>query len=171
MFFAVRFTLSQSSPPVKNATHLRTFCFLDFIYAFWEIFVNQRVLLQLHLHWARPKLPWWMQRIYEPFVLKTIIMPFERLFLLWHSLIRLIFVPLIHSAPIHSCAFHTVCFISYVYYRLKYISYPWWFGWSAKARNVTCIFNFSSQRPQLNYTLLSCVYSFDTIEFSIKHKC
>ena len=36
MFFAGRFTLSQSSPPVRNATYLRTF-FSEFIYVFREI--------------------------------------------------------------------------------------------------------------------------------------
>ena len=40
----------------------------------------------------------------------------------------------------------------------------------AVARNVIIIFNFSSQRPHLNYIFLSNVYSFDTIEFSMKHK-
>ena len=107
MFFAVRFTLSKSSPPVTNATHLRTFCFIEFIqYACREIFVNQHVLLLLDLHWNSRKLPWRMQRICEPFVLKTIIMPFERLFVLWHPLIRslsfiqvYIVIPGIHFAP------------------------------------------------------------------------
>ena len=134
VFFAVRFTLFQSSPSVKNATHLRTFCFLDFIYAFGQIFVNQHVLLQLDVHWASPKLPWGMQRIYQPFVLKTIVMPFKRLpVLLWY-------------VPPHSCAFHTFCFrpiISYVYYHLKYFSYPLWFCWSAKARNGIIQWNFA----------------------------
>ena len=49
MFSAVPFTLSRSSPPVRNETLLRTFCFLEVIFAFLEIFVNQRVLLQLDL--------------------------------------------------------------------------------------------------------------------------
>ena len=39
------------------------------------------------------------------------------------------------------------------------------------ARNLIIIFNFSSQRPHLNYIFLSNVYSFDTMEFSMKHKC
>ena len=39
------------------------------------------------------------------------------------------------------------------------------------ARNLIIIFNFSSQRPHLNYMFLSNVYSFDTMEFSMKHKC
>ena len=41
----------------------------------------------------------------------------------------------------------------------------------AVARNLIIIFNFSSQRPHLNYIFLSNVYSFDTMEFSKKHKC
>ena len=64
----------QSSPPVRNATHLRTFCFLEVIFAFGEIFVNLRVLLQLDYIEDSPKLPRRMQRICGPFVLKTIIM-------------------------------------------------------------------------------------------------
>ena len=39
------------------------------------------------------------------------------------------------------------------------------------ARNLIIIFNFSSQRPHLNYIFLSNVYSFATMEFSKKHKC
>ena len=69
-------------------------------------FVNQHVFWLFDLHWDSPKLPWGMQRICGPFVLKTIIMPFKRLFVLWHSLIRslyfiqvYIFKPLIQSAP------------------------------------------------------------------------
>ena len=50
-------------------------------------FVNQHVFLLLDLHWDSPKLPWGMQRICGPFVFQTIIMPFKRLFVLWHSLI------------------------------------------------------------------------------------
>ena len=41
----------------------------------------------------------------------------------------------------------------------------------AVARNLIIIFNFSSQRPYLNYIFLSNVYSFDTMKFSMKHKC
>ena len=41
----------------------------------------------------------------------------------------------------------------------------------AVARNLIIIFIFSSQRPHLNYIFLSNVYSFDTMEFSMKHKC
>ena len=41
----------------------------------------------------------------------------------------------------------------------------------AVARNLIISFIFSSQRPHLNYIFLSNVYSFDTMEFSMKHKC
>ena len=41
----------------------------------------------------------------------------------------------------------------------------------AVAGNLIIIFNFRSQRPHMNYILLSNVYSFDTIQFSMKHKC
>ena len=62
--------------------------------------------MQLDLDWDSPKLPWGMHRICRAFVLETIIMPFKRLFVLWHSLIRslyfiqvYIFIPLIHFDP------------------------------------------------------------------------
>ena len=76
--------------------------FLEFIHVFR--FCQPACFFDLH--WDSPKLPWGMQRICGPFVLKTIIMPFKRSFDLWHSLIRslyfiwvFIFIPLIHSSP------------------------------------------------------------------------
>ena len=41
----------------------------------------------------------------------------------------------------------------------------------AVAQNLIIIFNFSNQRPHLNYIFVSYVYSFDTMEFCMKHKC
>ena len=41
----------------------------------------------------------------------------------------------------------------------------------AVARNLIILFNFSSQRPHLNYIFLSNFYSFGTMEFSMKLKC
>ena len=38
VFFAGRFTLNRSSPPVRNATHLRTFCFLRSYFCLWRDF-------------------------------------------------------------------------------------------------------------------------------------
>ena len=43
VFFVARFTLSQPSTPVRNATNLRTFCFRDYLLAFREIFVRTSV--------------------------------------------------------------------------------------------------------------------------------
>ena len=40
----------------------------------------------------------------------------------------------------------------------------------AVARNLIIIFNFSIQRPHLNYIFLSNFYSFDIMGFSMKHK-
>ena len=171
MFFAGRLTLSQSSLSVRNAMYLRTFHFR--IYS--RDFVNQHVFWLLHLHWDSPKLPWGMQRICGPFVLKTIIMPFKRLFVLWHSLIRslyfiqvYIFIPLIHSAPFlrfSHILLYTNFFLTYITTRNIFLIPD-----DAVARNLIIVYNFSSQRPHLNYRFLSYVYSFDTIEFSMKHK-
>ena len=58
--------------------------FLEFIHVF-RFF---QPACFFYLHWDSPKLPWGMQRICGPFVLKTIIMPFKRIFDLLHSLIR-----------------------------------------------------------------------------------
>ena len=120
--------------------------------------------LLLDLHWDSPKLPWGMQRICGPFVLKTIIMPFKRLFVLWHSLIRslyfiqvYIFIPLIHSAPFLGFShilLYTNFFLVYITTRNIFLI--------PVARNLIIIFNFSSQRPHLNYIFLSNVYSFST---------
>ena len=73
MFFAGRFTLSQSSPPARNATYFRTFYFR--IYS--RDFVIRHVFLLLDLHWDSPKLPCGMQRICRPFVFQTIISAFQ----------------------------------------------------------------------------------------------
>ena len=57
-------TLSQSSPPVSNATYLRTF--FKVYLCFSRDFFKQHVFLLLDLHWDSPKLPWGMQRICGP---------------------------------------------------------------------------------------------------------
>ena len=176
MFFPGRYTLSQSSAPVRNASYLRTsYFFRIYLICLSGDFVNQHVFLLLDLHWDNPKLPWGMHRICGPFVLKTIIMPFKRLFVLWHSLIRSlyfiqidIFIPLTHSAPFlrFSHILLYTNFFTFVTTRNIFLIPD-----DAVARNLIIIFNFSSQRPHLNYIFLSNVYSFDTMEFSKKHKC
>ena len=55
----------------------------------------------------------------------------------------------------------------YVYYHATYIYF--FIPDDAVAQNLIIIFNFSGQRPHLNYIFLSYVYGFDTMEFSMKH--
>ena len=57
VFCAVSFTLRRSSFLARNARHLRTFCFLEVVQflPLESFFVNQRVLLQLDLHWRQPQ--------------------------------------------------------------------------------------------------------------------
>ena len=114
-----------------------------------------------------------MQRTCGPFVLNTMIIPFKRLFV---TLAHQIFVFYSNLYFCTSDTFRPILalftrftlhhFFSGVYYHAKYFSYPD----DAVARNLIIIFNFSSQRPHLNYIFLSNVYSFDTMEFSMKHK-
>ena len=155
VFFTGRLTLSQSSPPVRNATYLRTLFFKIYL-CFARDFVNQHVFLLLDLHWDSPKLPWGMQRIFVPFVLKTVIMPFKRFFVLWHSLIRSLyviqvymnfFILLIHSAPFFRFSYillYTNFFLCILLREIFFLIPD-----DAFARNFI-IFNFSSQRPHLN---------------------
>ena len=178
MFFAVRLTLNQSLPPVKNATHLRTFCFLEFISAFrpiyfWFIFVflsTSMFFWLLDLHWDSPKLPWGMQWICGHSDLKTILKN--------HYAFRetLRPVPLAHWIFV---------FYSSLYYYTSdtfrpFLSLFTYFAshqfFHITTRNIFLIpdypligessefnfyFNFSSPSAHLNYILLSNVYSFE----------
>ena len=56
MFFTDRFTLSQSSPSVRNATYLRTF-FLEFIYVFREILSTSMFFFAARFALRLPKTP------------------------------------------------------------------------------------------------------------------
>ena len=80
-----------------------------------------------------------------------------------------LYIPLIHSAPFlrfsHSLLYTS--FFSCILLHEIFFLIPD----DAVARNLIIICNFSSQRPYLNYIFLSKVYSFDTMEFSMKHKC
>ena len=138
-------------------------------------FVNQHVFLLLDLHWDSPKLPWGMQRIFVPFVLKTVIMPFKRFFVLWHSLIRslyfihfYIFIPLTHSAPFFRFSYillYTNVFLCILPREIFFL----FLMTLLLGILLLFFFNFSSQRPHLNCIFLSNVYSFDTMEFAMKH--
>ena len=115
-------------PPSKQA--LRTYLCPS------RDFVHQHVFLLLDLHWDSPKLPWGTQRICGPFVFQTIIMPFKRLFVLWHSFIRSLYFIQVYIfiytfntfRPILALFTHFTLhdILSYVYYHAKYFSSPWW---------------------------------------------
>ena len=118
MFFAGRFTLSQSSPSVRNATYLRTF-FLEFIYVFREILSTSMFFCCSICIETAQNSGEECNEFADLFVLKTIIMPFKRLFVLSHSLIRslyfipiYIFIPLTHSAPF-LCFSHTLLYTNF----------------------------------------------------------
>ena len=82
-------------------------------------------------------------------------MPFRRLFVLWHSLIRSLYFIYTSDTfrPILALFTHFTLhqfFLVYINYHAKYFSYPWW-----RCRSeLIIIFNFSSQRPHLNYTFI-----------------
>ena len=81
-----------------------------------------------------------------------------------------IFIPLIHSAPFLRFS-HSLVYTNFFLCILLHEIYIFFISDDAVARNLSIIVNFSSQRPYLNYIFLSNVYSFDTMEFSMKHKC
>ena len=136
----VRLTLSRSSPPLQRLQRKKLFLPL-----LGEIFVNQRVLLQLDVHWRQLNQ---MQRICGPFVLKTLILnhfSFQRLFVLCtHSLdlcILFKFVLLylrMHSAPFLRFSHILLTpILLYVYCHAEcFFFYPRWCRWLAKARNL-----------------------------------
>ena len=162
MFCAGRFTLSQSSPPVRNA---------KFIDVFREILSTSMFFLLLDLLSEGPTLAWGMQRICGPFGFQTVSMPFRRLFVLWHSPIKdRYFYTSYTFRPILARFSYTLVYTNFF---LTYITTQNIFPIpdDAVARNLIIILNFSSQRPHLNYIFLCNVYSFDTMEFSMKHKC
>ena len=168
MFFAGRFTLSQSSPPVRNATYLRTF-FLEFIYVFREILSTSMFFCcSIYIETAQNSreecnefadLLFWRLSL----CLSRDSLSCDTRSLDLCILFNFIFLlPLIHSAPFLR-AFHTFYFTSFFF--LMYITKGNIFHipGDAVARNLIIVFNFSSRRPHLNNIFLSNVYSFDTI--------
>ena len=115
-------------------------------------FVNQHFFWLLDLHWDSPKLPWEMQRICGPFVLKTIIMPFKRRFVLWHSLIGSLYLNLYYytSDTFRLIVAHFTHFTLHQFF-LVYITTQNIFliPDDAVSGNLIIIFNFSSQGPHL----------------------
>ena len=131
MFFTDRFKLSQSSPPVRNATYLRIL-FLEFIYFFREILLTTIFFCcSIYIETAQNSreqcneladLLFWRLSLClsrDSFSCDTrssdLCILFKFIFLyLWYI-------------PPHSCAFHTFYFtpiFSYVYYHAKYFLTP-----------------------------------------------
>ena len=128
-------------------------CF-EVIFAFGEIFFNQRVLLQLDLHWRQPQTSMTNETNLRTFCFKD--HRYESFFLsrdslsgATHSLdlcvlFKFIFLYLrIHSAPFlrFSSVLLTPIF-SYVYYHAEYFSYPWMMPLIGKRSKFN--WNFSS---------------------------
>ena len=142
------------------------FAFLEFIFAFREIFVNQHVLLQFDLHETTLNSRDLRTFCFEDHIMNhlygLICLSRDSLSCATRSLdlcILFKFICLyVWYIPPHSGAFHTLFFTPIF---LIYFFNSWWCRWSAKTRNFIFIFHFSSQRPHLNYILLSNVYSFE----------
>ena len=79
-----------------------------------------------------------------------------------------IFIPLIHSAPFVPFS-HILLYTNFFLINISPQNI-FLIPDNALARNLIIIFDFSSQRPHLNYIFRFNVYSFDTIEFFMKHK-
>ena len=171
VFFPGQFTLSQSLPPVRNATYLRTFL-LEFIYVFREILSTSMFFCcSIYIETAQNSrgecnefadLLFWRLSLF----LSRDSLSYDTRSLDLCILFKFIFLYFWYIPP-HSCAFHTFYFtpiFSGVYYHGNIFLIR-------VARNLIIIFNFSSQIPHLNYIFLSNVYSFATMEFSKKHKC
>ena len=155
MFFAGRFTLSQSSPPVKNATYLPAF-FLEFIHVFREILSTSMFFCcSIYIETAQNS-----REECNEFVLKpTICISRDSLSCDTRSLNLCILFKFLFSylwyIPPHSCAFDTFYFTP-IFFNV-YITKQNIFliPDDAVARNFLIIFNFSSQRPNLRSFLRS----------------
>ena len=123
MFFAVQFTSNWSLPSVRDAMHLRIFWFLEVIFAFGEIFVNQLVSFCSSIYigdalnsyekcnkyadllFQRPSL--WIILFFDTLAFQETLCPVPLdHYILVFSIIRslyfiqvYIFIPPIHSAP------------------------------------------------------------------------
>ena len=131
--------------------------------------------LLLDLHWDSPKLPWGMQRIcFEDYqyAFQETLCPVTLATKSLYIIQVFIFIPLIHSAPFlrfWHILLYTNFFLCILPRKIFFLSLMTLLLGISVARNFLIIFNFSSQRPHLNYIFLSNVYSFHTMEFSMKH--
>ena len=119
-----------------------------------------------------------MQRICRPFVFQTIISAFQEtlcpvtlaheIFVFYSSLY---FYTSNTFSPILARFSHILVYTIFFFFKYITTQNIFLIPDDAVAGNLIIIFNFSSQRPHMNYIFLSNVYSFDTIEFSMKRKC
>ena len=138
------------------------------------------------LNWDSPKLPWGMQRIWNLLFWRLLLsLSRESLTCDARSLdLCILFTNKIQrSNKLKSLYFYTsdtfrpilALFTYFILHQLflMYITTRNIFliPDDAVVRNLIIIPNFSSQRPHLNHSFLSNVYSFDTMKFSMKHKC
>ena len=133
MFFPGQFTLSQSSPSVRNATYLRTF-FLEFIYVFRNILSTSMFFCcWIYIETAQNSRRECNEFADLLFWILSLCLSRDSLSCDTRSLdlcilFKFIFLYLWFIPP-HSCAFHTFYFtliFSSVYYHAKYFSFPWW---------------------------------------------
>ena len=176
MFFASPFTLSQSSPPVRNATYLRTF-FFKFMYVFREILSTSMFFCcSIYIETAQNSSEECSEFADLLFFRLSLCLSRDSLSCDTRSSDLCIFFKFIflylYYIPLHSCALSTILvntnfFLMYITTQNIFFFIPD----DAIARRFNYYFNFSSQWPHLNYIFLSNVYSFDTMEFSMKYKC
>ena len=133
-------------------------------------------LLHVNRPWDSPKLPWGELRICGPFCFEDYHYAFQEtlcpvtlahyIFVFYLSLYSYTsdtfrpFLALLTHFTLHQF------FPMYITTRNIFLIPNDTFAW-----NFIIIFNFSSQKSHWNYIFLSNVYSFDTVEFSMKHKC
>ena len=167
--------MSQSSPPVRNATYLRTF-FSEFIYVFREILSTSMFFCcSIYIETAQNSREECNEFADLLFFRLSLCLSRDSLscdtrLLDLCILFKLYFYTSNTFRPILARFSHILVYTNFF---LMYITTQNIFliPDDAVPRNLIIIFNFSSQRPHLKYIFLSNVYSFDTMEFSIKHKC
>ena len=141
---------------------------------FFERFFQAACFSAARFTFRQPKTPVRNATNLRTFFLKTMILPFKRLFACPVTLDHQIsvfysslyfytsntFRPILarFSHILVYANFFLMCFSTQNMFLIPD---------DAVARNLTIIFNFSSQRPHLNYIFLQ----FDTMEFSMKNNC
>ena len=172
VFFAGRFTLSRSSSPVRNATHLRTFCFLRSYFCLWRDFYQPacpfaaRLTLKTALNSHKAKLPTNLRTFcfkdhhYESFCLRGTLCPVtlaHQIFVFYSSLYFYTsdaFRPILALFTHFAYTNFFICILPSGIFFLALLM-PL-IGLSSE---FNFYFLFQQSSPHLNYILLSNVYS------------